>query len=108
VSNSSWNGLALTRPIDDPAWERLATWVDASVADALFGESSVGSFTISLSNPVPNDVTIDWSLAPGTATVDDLDLASGTVTIPAGATSAQLPITITDDTIHEGDGVVHD
>lgn len=103
VSNSSWNGLALTRPIEDPAWERPETWVNASVADALFGESSGGSFTVSLSNPVPNDVTIDWSLAPGTATAADLDLASGTVTIPAGATSAQIPVTITDDTIHEGD-----
>ena len=33
VAGSDWNGLAIVRPADDPAYERPAQYVTASVAD---------------------------------------------------------------------------
>jgi alpha-tubulin suppressor-like RCC1 family protein len=101
VSNSAWNSLVLTRPIDDPEWERPETWVNASVADAQLDEGTGGGFDITLSAALPHDVTVDYKLTPDTATADDVDLASGTVTIPAGSTTAHAAVTVHDDTLDE-------
>jgi hypothetical protein len=61
IANSSWNSLVITRPAADTGWERPATWVDATVGDASVNEAG-GHFTVSLSNALPQDATVSWSL----------------------------------------------
>lgn len=103
TSASVWNGLALARPVLDTAWERPASWVQAEIADAEGTESDPGDFAVTLSEARPHPVTVTWAVAPGTAAEDDLRLEGGTVTIPAGATSALIPAPVVDDALHEGD-----
>jgi alpha-tubulin suppressor-like RCC1 family protein len=97
----TWNSLALTRPVADPDWERPATWVDASVADATVAEAGGGTFKISLSAALPHDVTVDWSLQAGTAGAADVTLGDGTATVPAGATSLAVDAPVLGDSLDE-------
>lgn len=103
TSSSIWNGLALARPVLDTAWERPASWVEAEIADAEGTEADPGTFEVTLSQALPHDVTVSWSVSPGTAGEGDVVLDGGTTTIPAGGTSATLPAPVVDDALHEGD-----
>ena len=100
-AGAAWNSLVLTRPMADPDWEKPATWVEASVADATIGEAAGGKFKVSLSAALPHDVAVDWSLEAGTAGADDLELADGTATVPAGATSVEVPVPVLNDSLDE-------
>ena len=61
------------------------------------------TFTVSLSNAVNSDVTVDYSTADGTAMAGiDYTAESSSVTIPAGSTSATFTVPITAQTIYEG------
>ena len=100
ISASGWNSLALTRPVADPDWERPATWVMATVADTAVSETG-GKFTVGLSAALPHAVTVDWSLEAGTAGADDVELADGTATVPAGATSVDVQVPVLDDSLDE-------
>ncbi len=102
IINASWNSLVLTRPVADTAWERPATWVAASVADTSAGESG-GNFAVSISAALPQDVTVHYSFVAGTAGGDDVALDGGTATIPAGATSVDVPLAIVNDDVDEDD-----
>ncbi|HEX6659115.1 MAG TPA: hypothetical protein VF065_13595, partial [Ilumatobacter sp.] len=102
IINSSWNSLVLTRPVADTGWERPATWVDGSVSDTSVGESG-GHFTVSLSAAIQQDVTVQWSLVEGTAGAGDVNLDGGTATIPAGATSVDVPVPVANDNLDEDD-----
>ncbi|GAA4356577.1 hypothetical protein GCM10023151_04630 [Kangiella marina] len=77
--------------------------VSVAANDALAAEPiNNGQFTISLSNPSSVDTTVTYTVS-GTATAtDDYTALSGTVTIPAGDTSATVDVTVADDTIVEG------
>lgn len=86
----------------------------ASVADASGLEGDAGStpvsVTVSLNDPVDEDVTFDWatqaSAAPNDATPGaDYQTASGTVTIPAGEVEASFDVMILGDTLDDGDEV---
>lgn len=92
VANSAWNGLALVRPADEPEWERPLQWVGASVADAEIVEGAGGSVTLTLSEPAPDDLDVSYRVAGG-------DVRSATVA--KGATTAPLPVTVTDDSLDE-------
>jgi chitinase len=76
-----------------------------SVADATAAElGGTLSFTISLSTASGQEVDVDYTTTDGSATGgSDFAAATGTATIPAGATSTQVDITLTDDTTYEGD-----
>ncbi|MGR0277410.1 retention module-containing protein, partial [Marinomonas dokdonensis] len=55
-------------------------------------------FTVSLSEPSATDVTIDYDvLGMGATAGEDYENATGTITIPAGQTSAVIQIPIVDD-----------
>ena len=56
-----------------------------------------------MSNPSSTDTVVAITLL-GTAAANGVDytVLSGTVTIPAGATSVNIPVAITDDNIVEG------
>ena len=63
-----------------------------SIDDVALAEGDSGtttySFTVSLDNPVDNDVTMNWATAHSTTDGSDLSPQSGTVTITAGSTSS--------------------
>jgi alpha-tubulin suppressor-like RCC1 family protein len=102
ISAMGWNSLALTRPVDDD-WEAPATWVDASIDDATVGEAGGGKVKISLTAALPDDVTVDYSLEPGSAGADDVTLGDGTATIPAGSKSVEVNLPVLDDALDEDD-----
>jgi hypothetical protein len=59
---------------------------------------------VSLSEPSAGVTAVDWTLAAGTASAGrDFQPAGGTVTIPAGQTSASLTIDVLGDTTDEDD-----
>ncbi len=63
--------------------------------------------TATLSAATSNPVTVDYASAAGTATAgDDYTDVSGTLTIPAGETSATFSIPIVDDGVEEPDETV--
>ncbi|MBW3621314.1 MAG: PxKF domain-containing protein, partial [Actinobacteria bacterium] len=103
TSSSIWNGSALARPVVDIAWERPAFWVGASIADAAGPEGEPGSFEVTLSEALPHDVTLAWSVAPGSAGEHDLRLDGGTLAVPAGETSARIAAPVIDDALHEAE-----
>jgi hypothetical protein len=75
---------------------------DVKVSDS--GSTPSAVFTISLSAPSSNAVTVSYQTADGTATAgSDYQAQSGTLTIPAGATSATISIPIVADTLVEPD-----
>ena len=65
--------------------------------------SANGSFTITLTNAAPaGGVTVTYSLAgSATASTDYTDPQSGTITIPAGSTTATVNINVVDDNTPE-------
>ena len=69
-----------------------------NVADARVAEGGVLVFDYTLSAAVPVETSFDFALADGTAAAgDDYVAASGTVTIPAGATSGTIGVQTIDD-----------
>ncbi|MEO6740998.1 MAG: S8 family serine peptidase, partial [Chthoniobacteraceae bacterium] len=66
-----------------------------SINDATTSEGSTdATFTITLSAPTVRDVTVDWNTVNGTALAGtNFTAASGTVTIPAGTTTAHVGVT---------------
>jgi len=78
-----------------------------SIADASVAEGNAGNtplvFTVSLSGPSEAAVTVGYQVAGQTATAGaDFVAASGTLTIPAGATTASLTVSVIADTLVEG------
>jgi hypothetical protein len=70
---------------------------DTTVPEA----SATGALTVSLDRPSTTTVTVAWATTPGTAGPGDYVEASGTLTLPAGTTTATVPVTITDDAVAE-------
>ena len=60
-------------------------------------------FPVSLNATYHQDATATWSTANGTATAgsDYTAVSSGTLTITAGSTSANITVTVTDDSADE-------
>jgi hypothetical protein len=80
-----------------------------AINDVSANEGNAGptpfTFTVSLSNPSSQTVTVNYATADGTAMVADADYvaATGTVTFAPGATSEQVTVTVTGDTKFEPD-----
>jgi hypothetical protein len=77
-----------------------------SIANASLTEGNAGTanmnFTVSLSNPNKNPVTVQYTSAAGTATVGtDYTAVSGTVTLPANVQTQTIAVPIVGDTIVE-------
>ncbi len=93
-----WNGLALVRPKSDPDFEPAVQWVSASVADATIGEATGG-----LGDPDPHARPRPWSSPSPTSWADQ---PVRHATVPVGATTAALPLTVADDAVDEDDEVL--
>lgn len=68
------------------------------------GDEGTGteSFLVRLSVESPSPVSVQFSTVAGTAIApDDFIARSGTLTIPTGATSGEIEVTIVGDTLHE-------
>jgi hypothetical protein len=69
--------------------------------------TSVASLTVSIPTAAADDIVVSYATSDGSATAPvDYQPASGSVIIPAGATSAPLGITIRGDGSFEGDETV--
>jgi hypothetical protein len=101
LGNSFVFGTIVT---DDPF--ALVSIVSVAGNEGDTGATSELIFTISLNVPVTDAVTLDYATADGTATVADNDylaIPSTSLTIPAGATSATVGVTIIGDDENETD-----
>jgi len=82
-----------------------------SVNDVAAAEGNAGptpfTFTVSLSNPSFQAISVDYATHDSTATIagGDYIAASGTVTIPAGALTAPLTVTVNGDVATEPDEI---
>lgn len=59
------------------------------------------NFTVSLSNPSSQPVSVTWTTAPGTANSTDFVAATNTLVIPAGSTSGTITVQVNGDTTNE-------
>jgi Calx-beta domain/Bacterial lectin len=77
------------------------TIADASKLEGNSGTSAL-NFTVSLSVPNSRAVTVQYATVNGTAAAgSDYVTASGTLSIPAGATTGTIPVTIIGETLYE-------
>lgn len=107
ITDSSALGLIIN---DDNPTLSIA---DASIAEGLVGARSL-SFTVSLSNPSHEEVSVDWRTSDATASTMALNAcgsggfvdylpASGTLTIPAGQPFGTIVVQVCGDTNVEND-----
>ncbi|WP_420436782.1 Calx-beta domain-containing protein [Candidatus Poriferisodalis sp.] len=101
---SSSAGSAMVAVADnDPAAQPAQTnsQPTVSIADASSNEGDGVGFVVSVSPVQSSAIALDYQTADGTAIahsdVDDYTAASGTVTIPAGSSSATITISTTED-----------
>ena len=60
-------------------------------------------FEVSLTSPAVQEVTVDWTTAPGTADADDFEPASGTLRFAPGEQTREIRVALTGDEIPEAD-----
>ena len=102
VANSASSQASLTITDDEPEISISAN--DASAAEDAAND---GQFTISLdSGTAERTITVSYSIAGTAQNGTDYTLVSGTATINAGAGSATVDITVTDDSLAECDETV--
>ncbi len=107
VTPGNWrlNGVSLVGPTTPPP----PPLPGLSVADVSVAEGNAGTtpatFTVSLSAPSTQTITVGYATADGTATVagSDYQAASGTLTFSPGQTSKTVTVNINGDTSVESD-----
>ena len=91
--NGVGDGVGLGTILDDDPSPSLAAGNAPAAA-----EGATAVFTVALGAPSGRSVSVNYATANGTAVAgQDYAARSGTVTIPAGATSAQIGVPLTDD-----------
>lgn len=74
----------------------------ASVVEGTSASSTMVDVPIAISPATSDAVTVAYSLTAGSATAgDDYVVASGTISIPSGATSAAVPVAVVADNVDE-------
>ena len=77
--------------------------VSIVATDPVAGEpADNGEFTVTLSNPSDSPTVIAYSVTGSATSGADFAALSGTITIPAGATSGTIDLTVIDDAVVEG------
>lgn len=83
-----------------------------SIAGSAVGEGNSGSselpFVVTLSSPAATDTKVGYAVTGGTAQagIDHSGPSGGVITIPAGATSATIPIVVIGDGVVENDETI--
>lgn len=93
ASQSVWNGLAMTRPLDDPAYERPAQHLTASLADVTVAEGADATARLDLDGQADSALEVTYRFEGVTRTA----------TVPAGAGGVDLPFTAPDDALDAED-----
>lgn len=77
----------------------------ASLLEGGFGDDPLMVFTVSLSNPSDQPISVEYRTADGTASVADADYhsATGTLTFGAGETTRTVAVRLRSDTKYEPD-----
>lgn len=89
--------LSATGP--PPAEERVVCAEGVTVTE---GDAPSAAFTLTLSSPSDQPVTVDYETADGSATApDDYAEASGTVAFAPGETQKQVSVAIVDDAVDD-------
>lgn len=91
---------------DDP----IITVADVKATEAGTGDTTKMQFRVVLSEPSSQEVTLRYATAESTAgnaaiQGTDYSAATGTLRIPAGRTSGIIEVSVTGDTVREGDEV---
>jgi hypothetical protein len=96
--------VGIGRILDDDPTSGLRVAVgDASVVEGRRGSRAV-RMTVSLSAPSTSSVSVSYTTVNGSASsASDYTAKSGSITIPAGGTSAVVSVTVRPDTTVEGD-----
>lgn len=77
---------------------------DVRVIEGGPGTTTPARVSVTLSRPGAADVALPWTVTPGTATAGtDFQAGSGTVTVPAGASSATFDVPVLGDALDEPD-----
>ena len=77
--------------------------VSITANDPVAGEpTDNGEFTVSISSPSDSPTVIAYSVTGSATSGADFAALSGTITIPAGATSGTIDLTVIDDSLVEG------
>jgi large repetitive protein len=76
---------------------------DQGTAEGNTGDNPVLGFTVTLSNPSDQTITVDYTTTNGTATTgdNDYDAASGTLTFDPGDTTKPVDVTVNGDDTYE-------
>ena len=83
---------------DDPT---IHPAIEISDATAVEGANSI-EFTVTLDQAAGLDASVDWNLSLGTATAgEDYVVVSGTLSFPAGSTTATIDVPLIDDRVVE-------
>jgi hypothetical protein len=88
---------------DDPA-PTVAAGASTTVPEGQTGDTSFASIDVSLSSASGKDVSVDWTMADGTATAgDDYTPDAGTLLFAPGETEKVVVIPVIGDNATEGD-----
>ena len=98
ISIAAANSDVVTISDNDTA-EVTIEATDSSVTE----EGDSGQFTVSISNPSDTDTVISYTISGDATNGADYQTITGTVTIPAGSTSATIDVIPVDDQLFEGD-----
>ena len=94
--------VATATIIDDDA-APVVSIGDVSVSEGDAG-TTAAEFAVSLNRPSATATTVSYATSEGSATPPgDYHTKTGTLTIPAGATSASITVDVVGDTLHEHD-----
>ena len=78
----------------------------ASASQDVFEWSGTLDVEVTLHKAPPTDITLSYTVSGTATSAWDYTALSGTVTVPRGATTATLPVTLIDDSAQEGDETV--
>ncbi len=104
VLSDGSDAIARSNDLDyrDNSTEVSITANDANAAEA----ADNGQFTVTLNQPFSSDTTVNYSISGTASNGTDYTTLTGSVIIPAGATSAPINIAVTDDPLVEQDETV--
>jgi hypothetical protein len=106
VAAASTNPSTVSVLLNDGIWGGPPPAPSLRINDAIVTEGNTGTvaatFTIALSAPSTQTITVAYATGNGTATAgSDYQAKSGTLTIPAGQTSATLTVQVSGDRLAE-------
>ena len=100
------NGVTITATINDNATVTFTSSLSVAALSTPINEADDGTFRLTLSNPLAETLSVSY-LLEGTATNGtDYDTLTGVVAIPAGSTSFDIDLIVTDDLLVESDETV--